>query len=46
MGEDVYQGALVGECHRLIDKTLAQLEQIHSQIKNIQKSIEGIIAFR
>ncbi|MBU5267100.1 T7SS effector LXG polymorphic toxin [Virgibacillus proomii] len=34
----------VGECHRLIDKTLAQLEQIHTQIKNIQKSIEGIIA--
>lgn len=34
----------VGECHHLIDKTLAQLEQIHTQIKNIQKSIEGIIA--
>ena len=34
----------VGECHSLIDKTLAQLEQIHTQIKNIQKSIEGIIA--
>ncbi|WP_179104444.1 T7SS effector LXG polymorphic toxin [Virgibacillus proomii] len=34
----------VRECYRLIDKTLAQLEQIHTQIKNIQKSIEGIIA--
>ncbi|MBU5266317.1 T7SS effector LXG polymorphic toxin [Virgibacillus proomii] len=34
----------VGECHSFIDKTLAQLEQIHIQIKNIQKSIEGIIA--
>ena len=34
----------VGECHSFIDKTLAQLEQIHTQIKNIQKSIEGIIA--
>ncbi|MGX4669927.1 ribonuclease YeeF family protein [Cerasibacillus sp. JNUCC 74] len=34
----------VGECHSFIDKTLAQLEQIHTQIKNIQKSIEGFIA--
>ncbi|MGX4670229.1 T7SS effector LXG polymorphic toxin [Cerasibacillus sp. JNUCC 74] len=34
----------VGECHSFIDKTLAQLEQIHTQIKNIQKSIEGITA--
>ena len=34
----------VGECHSLIDKTLAQAKQIHTQIKNIQKSIEGIIA--
>jgi toxin YxiD len=34
----------VGECHSFIDKTLAQLEQLHNQIKNVQKSIESIIA--
>ncbi|MBS7426809.1 hypothetical protein KHP59_01615 [Virgibacillus sp. 19R1-5] len=34
----------VSDLHSYIDKTISQLEQIHTQVKNIQKSIEGIIA--
>ncbi|WP_077303262.1 T7SS effector LXG polymorphic toxin [Virgibacillus pantothenticus] len=34
----------VSDLHSYIDKTISQLEQIHTQVKKIQKSIEGIIA--
>nr|WP_283159429.1 LXG domain-containing protein [Virgibacillus pantothenticus] len=34
----------VSDLHSYIDKTISQLEQIHTQVKNIQKSIEGMIA--
>nr|WP_213397658.1 LXG domain-containing protein [Virgibacillus pantothenticus] len=34
----------MSDLHSYIDKTISQLEQIHTQVKNIQKSIEGNIA--
>ncbi|WP_286164878.1 T7SS effector LXG polymorphic toxin, partial [Clostridium sp. 1xD42-85] len=44
IGGDVHEGALCKRLHIYIDKTISQLEQIHTQVKNIQKSIEAIIA--
>ncbi|MBU8568108.1 LXG domain-containing protein [Virgibacillus pantothenticus] len=34
----------VSDLHSYIDKTISQLEKIHTQVKKIQKSIESIIA--
>ncbi|WP_121641046.1 T7SS effector LXG polymorphic toxin [Virgibacillus sp. Bac330] len=34
----------VSDLHSYIDKTISRLEQIHTQVKNIQKSIEAMIA--
>ncbi|GIP64474.1 hypothetical protein J32TS6_30290 [Virgibacillus pantothenticus] len=33
----------VSDLHSYMDKTISQLEQIHTQVKNIQKSVEAII---
>ncbi|WP_121639459.1 ribonuclease YeeF family protein [Virgibacillus sp. Bac330] len=34
----------VSDLHSYIDKTISRLEQVHIQVKNIQKSIEAMIA--
>ncbi|RFA31863.1 hypothetical protein CAI16_19695, partial [Virgibacillus dokdonensis] len=34
----------VSDLHSYIDKTISRLEQVHTQVKNIQKSIEAMIA--
>ncbi len=34
----------VSDLHSYMDKTISQLEQVHTQVNNIQKRIEGIIA--